>query len=107
MMRLALLLCSAMLWSVPVVAQESDPLAPLEQSPDQQPADQQPAVPATTQPADIKPALPPAPPRVIPKDWRGVLLAINAGDWEGARLGIEALPDGLLKPYARAELYTA
>jgi soluble lytic murein transglycosylase-like protein len=35
------------------------------------------------------------------------LLAINSGDWEGARLGIEALPNHALKPYAKAELFTA
>ncbi len=35
------------------------------------------------------------------------LLAIDQGEWEAARLGIDALPDGPLKPYAKAELFTA
>jgi soluble lytic murein transglycosylase-like protein len=45
-------------------------------------------------------------PLVVPKDWRGVFSAIRAGDWAGAQAGIAALPDDLLKPVARAELYT-
>jgi soluble lytic murein transglycosylase len=44
---------------------------------------------------------------VIPKDWRGVLTAIRNSEWEAARLGIDALPNGPLKPFAKAELFTA
>ncbi len=36
-----------------------------------------------------------------------MLTAIDNSEWEAARLGIEAMPNGPLKPYARAELYTA
>jgi soluble lytic murein transglycosylase len=101
MMRFGWLPVSLLL-TVPAVAQEVDPLAPLD------PAAEQPAttIPAP-QPVVTRPAPPPPPPRVIPKDWRGVLTAINNREWEAARLAIEALPDSPLKPYARAELYTA
>jgi hypothetical protein len=44
---------------------------------------------------------------VVPKDWRGVFAAIRAGDWASANAGIAALPDDLLRPIAKAELYTA
>jgi soluble lytic murein transglycosylase-like protein len=44
---------------------------------------------------------------VIPRDWRGVLLAINNGEWEAARLGIDGLPNDSIKPFAKAELFTA
>jgi soluble lytic murein transglycosylase-like protein len=43
----------------------------------------------------------------IPKDWRGVFDAIDAGNWTSARAGIAALPPGPLTPLAKAELYTA
>ena len=36
-----------------------------------------------------------------------MFLAISNREWEAARLGIEGMPNGPLKPYARAELYTA
>jgi soluble lytic murein transglycosylase-like protein len=102
-MRLLVCFCAGVALAGPVLAQESDPLAPLEPTAEQPAATEPP--PTTVQPAT--PALPPPPPRVIPKDWRGVFLAINQGDWEGARLGIWGLPDGPLKPYAKAELFTA
>lgn len=102
MMRSTLLLCAGVIWSAPIAAQESDPLAPLESAP----AEQQ-AVEPTTPPASTVPTPPPPPPRVIPRDWRGVLLAINNGEWEAARLGIEALPNDAIKPFAKAELFTA
>jgi soluble lytic murein transglycosylase len=106
-MRLGLFLSGCALLAVPAIAQESeDPLAPLESAP---------AVPATNSsgpivvvpgPTVVAPSPPPRP-RIIPRDWRGVLAAIDSGDWEGARLGIHALPDGPLKPYSKAELYVA
>src|SRR3569833_53012 len=43
----------------------------------------------------------------VPKDWRGVFDAIDAGNWPAAQAGIAALPQGVLTPVAKAELYTA
>ena len=97
-MRLAMFLGASVALAVPAVAQEApDPLAPLNVGTVDQ---------ASQPPADAKPK-PPLPPKVIPRDWAGVLLAIANGEWEAARLGIEALPNDVLKPYARAELFTA
>lgn len=87
----------------PAIAQDVDPLAPLDPTATEQPA----LKPPEPKPADVKPAPPPSPPRVIPRDWRGIFTAILSGEWEAARLGIDGMPDGPLKPYARAELYTA
>ena len=84
----ALALCAT-----PAFAQQ-DPLAPIE------------APPVIASPAE--PVVAPAPPpRVIPRDWRGVFDAIRAADFYGAGAGIDALPDSPLKAVARAELYTA
>src|SRR5206468_8032452 len=84
----------ALIWAAPVFAQPQDPLAPL-------PTGQAPiAVPSVSQspantpggseitPPAAQPTPPPAPPRTIPKDWRGVFDAIDAGDWASARAGI-------------------
>lgn len=109
--------------SAPVMAQTSqDPLAPLPSSssepqptidPQDQPAQTQPTV--TTQPA-ARPAAPPAvrtvvaaatPKVAVPRDWRGVFDAIDAGQWASAQAGIAALPPSILTPVAKAELYTA
>src|SRR5688572_20670710 len=92
--------------AVPALAQDVDPLAPLDPSSSEQPA----SVPPAPQPVIVRPAPTPPPPPlplVIPRDWRGVLSAINNREWEAARLGIQAMPEGPLKPYARAELYSA
>ncbi|MCA1652913.1 MAG: lytic transglycosylase domain-containing protein [Sphingomicrobium sp.] len=80
-----------------LLAAQVDPLAPL-------PTAKVPtvSVPATPPPG---PALVPIAPVVVPKDWRAEFAAIRAGDWAGATAGIAALPDGLLKPVAKAELY--
>src|SRR6185312_1121772 len=43
----------------------------------------------------------------VPRDWRGVFDAIDAGSWASARAGIAALPPSVLTPVAKAELYTA
>jgi soluble lytic murein transglycosylase-like protein len=122
----------ALIWAAPVFAQSSpDPLAPLPAGPQQQ--QQQPApapisatpppstgasgpAPAADQPA-VAPqqlqqpvaAVQPALPRtvVVPKDWRGVFDAIDAGNWASAQAGITALPRSVLTPFAKAELYTA
>jgi soluble lytic murein transglycosylase-like protein len=97
-MRLAMFLWASVAMAVPAVAQEADdPLAPLDVG----------TVDQATQPNTEPKPKPPLPPKVIPKDWAGVLLAIGNGEWEGARLGIEALPNDPLKPYAKAELFTA
>src|SRR6185503_15929490 len=74
-----------------------DPLAPLPGAPV--------AVPlATTQAQPIAP-IPSGTP--VPKDWRGVFDAIDAGNWASAQVGIAALPPSVLTPVAKAELYTA
>ena len=44
---------------------------------------------------------------VVPKDWRGVFDAIDAGNWASAQAGIASLPRSILTPVAKAELYTA
>src|SRR5262245_38462318 len=101
-MRLTIFLCASVALAAPAIAQETtDPLAPLDVGAVDQAAQQQ---QDAQQPADTK-QKPPPPPKVIPKDWAGVLLAIGNSDWEGARLGIEGLPNDVLKPYAKAELF--
>jgi soluble lytic murein transglycosylase-like protein len=80
-----------------------DPLAPLPQVQVPPPA----AQPAVQPQAQTQ--VPPPPPRaiVIPRDWREVFAAIRAGDWGSAQAGIAVLPDDVLAPVAKAELYTA
>jgi soluble lytic murein transglycosylase-like protein len=98
-MRLAVLLCASVVLATPSAAQDSaDPLAPLNVGAVDQAAQEQ---------AEPKPKAPLPVPKVIPKSWAEVLLAIGNGEWEGARLGIAALPNDPLKPYAKAELFTA
>ncbi len=95
----ALLLAAA---ASPALAQE-DPLAPLPQPEPEE------ATPAEPEPATVPPP-PPQPvtrPVVVPRDWRGVFSAIRGGDWASAQAGITALPEDVLKPVARAELYAA
>jgi soluble lytic murein transglycosylase len=95
---LAALLAAA---ASPALAQD-DPLAPL---PLPEPEDEAPAEP---EPQAAPPtATPVARPVVVPRDWRGVFSAIRSGDWASAQAGIAVLPDGDLKPLAKAELYTA
>lgn len=81
-----------------------DPLAPLPQpqAPTAQPVQPQPVV---VQPQQQQPA--PQPVLVVPRNWREVFAAIRAGNWAGARAGINALPPGPLAAVAKAELYTA
>ena len=43
----------------------------------------------------------------VPRDWRGVFDAIDAGNWASASAGIATLPVSVLTPVAKAELYTA
>lgn len=90
--------------ATPALAQD-DPLAPLSET-EIEPVEPtpEPVVEPVPTPA---PAPPVARPLVVPRDWRGVFSAIRSGDWAGAQAGIAVLPDDLLKPVARAELYTA
>jgi len=89
------LLCAA-----PLFAQGSDPLAPLPQGSAAPPA-------ATTQTTPVQTPAPSSPTVPVPKDWRGVFDAIDAGQWASAQAGIAALPPGILTPVAKAELYTS
>jgi soluble lytic murein transglycosylase-like protein len=90
-MQRTILILLAATAAAPAFAQ-SDPLAPIVTTPV--------AVP------DTPLVLPPVA-RPVPKDWRGVFDAIRAEDWIGVEAGIAALPDGPLKPIAKAEYYTA
>jgi soluble lytic murein transglycosylase len=79
---------------------QEDPLAPLPAPETEE------AAPAESEPV----AAPPPPvtrPLVVPRDWRGVFAAIRGGDWASAQAGIAALPDDVLQPVAKAELYAA
>jgi soluble lytic murein transglycosylase-like protein len=99
------LICASPLFAQAV----PDPLAPLATTPSREqpstpapmtppPATQQPATGQSVQPAKTIP---------VPKDWRGVFDAIDAGDWASAQAGIAALTRSVLTPVAKAELYTA
>jgi soluble lytic murein transglycosylase-like protein len=94
----------ALIWAAPALAQGVDPLAPLS-------AKTASPSPIVAQPSDVSPTPPRASPPVatvqVPRDWRGVFDAIDAGNWASAQAGISALPRGTLTPVARAELYTA
>ena len=102
-MRLGWTVCASVILSASALAQDADPLAPLDPASSEQPA----TAPSSPKPVVAPPANSAPPPRVIPRDWRGIFTAIVNGEWEVARLGIEAMPNGPLKPYARAELFTA
>ncbi|QIL02473.1 lytic transglycosylase domain-containing protein [Sphingomonas sinipercae] len=83
----------------PALAQQ-DPLAPVVP-----PSATPPLAQPQPQPQVIVPPI--VRPLVVPRDWKGVFVAIRAGDWAGARAGIETLPPSLATAVARAELYTA
>jgi soluble lytic murein transglycosylase-like protein len=108
-LKAGLVALGALAWAAPAFAQAADPLAPLPAKPANAPA----AAPsAAVQAPTIPPAQAPAVSAPvagvpIPKDWRGVFDAIDAGNWASARAGIAALPPGLLTPVATAEFYTA
>ena len=97
-MKAGLLAFGTLMFAAQASAQPArDPLAPLPGAPV--------AVPlATTQAQPIAP-IPSGTP--VPKDWRGVFDAIDAGNWASAQAGIAALPPSILTPVAKAELYTA
>ena len=95
-MRRGVLILLGATAATPALAQ-SDPLAPIVVT--------TPAV--EPNPIVLQPAPLPAPVRPIPRDWRGVFDAIRAEDWGAAAAAIDTLPDGPLKPVARAEFFTA
>ena len=124
-MRVGLLAFGTLTFAVPAFAQAGDPLAPLESySTPKQPAPapqpvtiyqlpSQPLQPiqtgpaATAQPPVAVASAPQPVAVVVPKDWRGVFDAIDAGNWASAQAGIAALPRSVLTAEAKAELYTA
>ena len=118
-MKSGVIAFGTLIWAAPLFAQAaSDPLAPLPTTPSIQqtsapslaaPPVAQPtaAAPVPQQPAAIAPAPPPPRSVALPKDWRGVFDAIDAGNWTSAQAGIAALPKSILTPVAKAELYTA
>lgn len=107
-MKIGLLAIAALLPGA-ALAQAPDPLAPL------QPAQAAPVVPTppvAQPPAPVvltPPFARPVPQRVVavPRDWQGVFRAIRSSDWAAAEAGIAILPNHVLTPVARAELYTA
>ena len=98
-MKPRLFALAALLSASPALAQ--DPLAPVseEPKPAQQPAPQIVPAPTVASPA-------PAPIQA-PRDWRGVFTAIREGNWAAAQAGIALLPNHVLTPVAKAQLYTA
>jgi soluble lytic murein transglycosylase-like protein len=105
----------SLIWAAPLFAQAApDPLAPLPVSPPPPQATSPVAEQATPtadtqsqQPIVVSQTAPPPKTVAVPKDWRGVFDAIDAGNWASARAGIAALPQSILTPVATAELYTA
>lgn len=101
-MKAALLAFGSLIFAGQAAAQARDPLAPLPAMPS---ASQ--TSPATTVAAAAQQTPVAQPGIAVPRDWRGVFDAIDAGDWASARAGIAALPADVLTPVAEAELYTA
>lgn len=135
-MKAGLLAFGALIWAAPAFAQSQDPLAPLPVSSRGTPTPNgtqsgigvsTPPGPLTALPshgagqqsgstvqlmptgsqAPVPSAPAPQPAVAAPKDWRGVLDAIDAGNWTVARAGIASLPPSVLTPVAKAALYTA
>jgi len=112
-LKARLLAFGTLLWGAPLTAQQAhDPLAPLPSAATvpqsattstTQPV----AQPLAVQPPQAAPAAPAAPSVPVPRDWRGVFDAIDSGNWASAQAGIYALPQSVLTPVAKAELYTA
>src|SRR6476661_3140013 len=92
-LKVALFLLGALVTAPAMAQPATDPLLPATA----------PAQPAPT----VAPAAAPISSARVPRDWRGVFDAIDAGDWAGAQAGIAALPPSVLTPVAKAELYTA
>ena len=62
------------------------------------------------QPVTIVPPVATPPPVAVvrvPRNWGEVFTAIRAGRWAEAQAGIASLPQDILTPVAKAELYTA
>ena len=99
-MKRAWLALGGLIWAAPLAAQDAaDPLAPTPEASVPAPV---PAVPSIIQqPVIVQPQV------QVPRDWRGVLDAIRAGNWVSAQAGIVSLPASPLAPVAKAELYTA
>ena len=122
-MRGGLLAFGALISAAPVIAQPTaDPLAPLPSVgvQPQLPKASTPQViyaPSPTGSQVVYPPVTTAPQPIVqaptlatvqvPRDWRGVFDAIDAGNWASARAGIATLPASILTPVAKAELYTA
>jgi soluble lytic murein transglycosylase-like protein len=111
-LKAGLLAFGTLLWAAPGLAQSSDPLAPLPKAqPGQSGVLTPPQAPVfvTTQPPPVanQPSSPPLQTTNVPRDWRGVFDAIDAGNWASAQAGIATLPPNILTPLAKAELYTA
>ena len=111
-MKAGLLAFGALIWAAPLArAGRADPLAPLPQPERPRKPVAGPAAGASRRSGSATRAgrsAPPASPTVaVPKDWRGVFDAIDAGNWASAQAGIAALPASILTPVAKAELYTA
>ena len=105
-MKLGLLALGTLVCATSLAAQPArDPLAPLPATPTPAKRAQSQGMMVVTQ-VPMQPA-PAAAPVVVPKDWRGVFDAIDAGNWASAQAGIAALPPSVLTPVATAELYTA
>jgi soluble lytic murein transglycosylase len=126
-LKSGLLALGTLIWAVPTVAQTvtADPLAPLPATPTPAPATPPVTAPkvlwptyetvvpvlgpaGTAQKPVVASIVPPAPATavVVPKDWRGVFDAIDAGNWASAQAGIATLPPSIVTPVAKAELYT-
>ena len=123
-MSIYLLLAAAA--AVAAQGQPQDPLAPLstQPAPDQpvmvpvpetpRPTEQPNNAPTVTvgpaQPVTIVPPVATPPPVAVvrvPRNWGEVFTAIRAGRWAEAQAGIASLPQDILTPVAKAELYTA
>jgi soluble lytic murein transglycosylase-like protein len=109
-LKAGLLAFGPLIWAAPLAAQPAaDPLAPLPSGTYQltpPPPPTQPPAQPTAQPQVVQ-TPPPVVNVQVPKDWRGVFDAIDAGNWASARAGIATLPPSILAPVAKAELYTA
>ena len=103
-MRSGPFVLAALLCAQPALAQ--DPLAPILEQPKPSSASTAPLV-VVPPPSTTQPAIPAPPPIPIPRDWREVFAAIRNGQWASAEAGIAVLPNHVLSPVAKAELYIA
>lgn len=103
-MRAGPFVLAALLCAQPAFAQ--DPLAPILEQPKPSSASPAPVV-VVPPPPSTQPTIPAPPPIPIPRDWREVFAAIRNGQWASAEAGIALLPNHVLSPVAKAELYTA